>query len=111
MAALDTAMKDSQPWLDPDLTLDRLARRLRLPVRAISRAINASTGGNASRYVNGFRIRHACALMRKGASVTEAMLASGFNTKSNFNREFRRVMDMPPTEWLDRQAAASPKSH
>ena len=38
------------------------------------------------------------------------MLASGFNTKSNFKREFRRVMDMAPTEWLVRQVAASPRS-
>ena len=108
MAALDTAMKESQPWLDPDLTLDRLARRLRLPVRAISRAINATTGENASRYVNGFRIRHACALMQGGAPVTEAMLASGFNTKSNFNREFRRVTGMAPTAWLERAQPAPP---
>lgn len=110
MAAVDAAMTGSRLYLDPNLTLDRLARRLRLPTRDVSRAINAATGENASRYVNGFRIRHACALMRGGASVTEAMLASGFNTKSNFNREFRRVMDMAPTEWLARQGAASPTS-
>jgi AraC-like DNA-binding protein len=27
------------------------------------------------------------------------MLASGFNTKSTFNREFRRVTGKAPTEW------------
>jgi AraC-like DNA-binding protein len=101
MAAIDTVMTKSQPWLDPDLTLDRLARRLRMPARAVSRAINATTGENASRYVNGFRIRHACALMQGGAPVTETMLASGFNTKSNFNREFRRVTGMAPIAWLE----------
>ncbi len=106
MAVLDTAMNTARPWLDPDLTLDRLARRLRLPVRAVSRAINATTGENASRYVNGFRIRHACALMRGGAPATEAMLASGFNTKSNFNREFRRVTGMAPTAWLEQVQSA-----
>lgn len=104
MAALDAAMADARPWLDPDLTLDRLARRLRLPVRDVSRAINATTGENASRYVNGFRIRHACTLIEGGTSVTEAMLASGFNTKSNFNREFRRVTGDAPTEWRARSA-------
>jgi AraC-like DNA-binding protein len=106
MAVLDTAMNTARPWLDPDLTLDRLARRLRLPVRAVSRAINATTGENASRYVNGFRIRQACALMRGGAPVTQTMLASGFNTKSNFNREFRRVTGMAPTAWLEQVQSA-----
>lgn len=106
MATLDAAMAGSRPWLDPDLTLDRLARRLHLPVRAVSRAINATTGENTSRYVNGFRVRHACSLMEDGASVTQAMLASGFNTKSNFNREFRRVTGRSPTGWVAKQARA-----
>jgi AraC-like DNA-binding protein len=106
MAALEAAMTGQRLYLDPDLTLDRLSRRLRLPVRDLSRAINGATGENASRYVNAWRVRHACALIREGAAVTEAMLASGFNTKSNFNREFRRVTGMAPTEWLARHGAA-----
>jgi AraC-like DNA-binding protein len=28
------------------------------------------------------------------------MLESGFNTKSNFNREFLRVVGKSPSEWL-----------
>jgi AraC-like DNA-binding protein len=28
------------------------------------------------------------------------MLSAGFNTKSNFNREFLRVAGVPPSEWL-----------
>ncbi len=102
MAATEAAMTQARLFLDPDLTLDRLSRRLRIPARDVSRAINATTGENASRYVNGHRIHHACMLMTGGASVTDAMLASGFNTKSNFNREFRRVTGMAPTVWLDR---------
>jgi AraC-like DNA-binding protein len=50
--------------------------------------------------VNGWRIAEACRLMQGGASVTEAMLGAGFNTKSNFNREFLRVMGLPPSDWL-----------
>lgn len=34
---------------------------------------------------------HAQTVLLGGESVTEAMLASGFNTRSNFNREFLRV--------------------
>jgi AraC-like DNA-binding protein len=33
------------------------------------------------------------------ASVTTAMLDSGFNTKSNFNREFLRVTGASPSKW------------
>ena len=33
------------------------------------------------------------------ASITETIYASGFNTKSNFNREFARVTGKTPSEW------------
>ena len=32
--------------------------------------------------------------------VIPAMLDSGFNTKSNFNREFLRIKGKPPSSWL-----------
>jgi AraC-like DNA-binding protein len=38
--------------------------------------------------------------MLDGENVTNAMLSSGFNTKSNFNREFLRVTGTNPRDWL-----------
>ena len=89
VARLDAVLEVRKLHLDPDLTLARLARVLQVPVKQLSGAINRSTGDNVSRYVNGYRIREACRTLEGGASVTDAMLGSGFNTKSNFNREFR----------------------
>lgn len=100
LARLEILMQKDRPWLDPDLTLARLARRLHVPVKQLSAAINRATGDNVSRYINAHRIRHACAALHAGHSVTEAMLASGFNTKSNFNREFRRVTGSVPSAFL-----------
>jgi AraC-like DNA-binding protein len=97
---LEVYMAEKQPYLDPDLTLLRLARKLGTPAKTLSATINHRTGENVSRYVNRFRVEHACRLIREGAAVTQAMLASGFNTKSNFNREFLRVTGKNPTEWL-----------
>ena len=37
-------------------------------------------------------------------SVTEVMFEVGFQTKSNFNREFRRVTDMTPIAWREKKA-------
>ena len=101
---------DWLPWivaLLSSLTLTRLARALHVPVKQLSAAINRSTGGNVSRHVNAYRIREACRGLEGGAGVTDAMLASGFNTKSNFNREFRRVTGRTPSDWRD--AAAGEK--
>lgn len=102
VAAMDLLMTERRLWLDPDLTLARIARRMGVPAKSLSAAINRVRGENVSRVVNGWRIAEACALLRKGEGVTRAMLASGFNTKSNFNREFLRVIGVAPTEWLAR---------
>ena len=107
MARVEAFLAREPLHLDPDLTLTRLARRLHLPEKRLSSAVNRATGGNVSRYVNAHRIAHACKLIEGGDPITEAMLASGFNTKSNFNREFRRVTGISPSEWT-RTRAGSP---
>lgn len=100
MGQLEALMKGQRPYLNPDLTLSQLSRRLRVPVKQLSGAINRVTGDNVSRYINAARIAAAQEAMRGGENVTNAMLSAGFNTKSNFNREFLRVTGMPPSEWL-----------
>jgi len=100
IAAIRKLMEMTRAYRDADLNLDRLARKLAIPARQISNAINRATGNNVSRYVNDFRIAEACRLITAtDKSVTEIMLEVGFQTKSNFNREFRRVTDMTPLAW------------
>jgi AraC-like DNA-binding protein len=101
MTALDDYLIKHKPYLDPDLTLARLARKLVVPAKQLSAAINRSKNENVSRFINRHRIEHACTLMAEGKSVTAAMLDSGFNTKSNFNREFLRIKNLAPSKWLD----------
>lgn len=107
MEALEAFLKREPMHLDPNLTLSRLARRLHLPEKRLSMAINRATGANVSRYVNSWRIRHACELIEGGATITDAMFDSGFNTKSNFNREFLREKGIPPNQWKQRSQSPS----
>ncbi|WP_168769228.1 helix-turn-helix domain-containing protein [Yoonia maricola] len=93
-------MADHRPYLDPDLTLARLSRKLGVPAKTLSTIINQETGENVSRYVNDARIAAAQKALIDGATVTAAMLSSGFNTKSNFNREFLRITGTNPSKWL-----------
>ena len=84
----------------PGLTLTRLARRAGLPARSVSNAVNRVHGRNVSQYINDIRIEEACRLLREtDVSVTQAIYESGFQTKSNFNREFLRVTGSTPREW------------
>ncbi|WP_084649601.1 helix-turn-helix domain-containing protein [Planktotalea frisia] len=61
--------------------------------------MNRATGENVSRYINARRIVAACRALDQGESVIEAMLSAGFNTKSNFNREFLRITGKTPREY------------
>lgn len=97
---LQDFMATKKPFLDPDLTLTQLSRQMGVPMKVLSTTINVTTGGNVSRFINNARISAAQDAMLKGESVTSAFLASGFNTKSNFNREFLRVVGSNPSTWL-----------
>ncbi len=104
IARVDRLMAAQALYRDENLNLSRLAKRLGLPSRQISGAINRSLGVNVSQYVNQLRIREACRLLEEtDQSVTAIMLSSGFQTKSNFNREFRRVTGMSPVDWRERE--------
>lgn len=108
MANIESLMSETHIYRDADLNLARLARRAVVPSRQISGAINRMTGNNVSQYVNGYRIAEACELLENSTrSVTEIMFEVGFETKSNFNREFRRVTGVTPLEWRKSKGSTS----
>ncbi len=59
VAALERLMEERRLWLDPDLTLARIARRMGVPAKALSAAVNRVKGENISRVVNGWRVAEA----------------------------------------------------
>lgn len=107
LKTVENLIKQTHIYRDVDLNLDRLARRAVIPSRQISGAINRLTGKNVSQYVNDFRIAEACDLLQNSTRpVTEIMFEVGFQTKSNFNREFRRVTGKTPLEWRKSRRSA-----
>lgn len=92
-----SALKHHNLYLDSQLNLSKLARKVGVPARKVSQAINQQTGQNVSQYVNQLRIEQAAQLLATTElSVIDIMLEAGFQTKSNFNREFMRVKGMTP---------------
>ncbi len=97
---LSTLMQNDKLHLDPDINLNRIARRMVRPAREVSRAVNAIAGCNVSQYINRLRVQEACRLLAgSDMTVTQIIYASGFNTKSNFNREFTRNTGQTPSIW------------
>lgn len=82
---------------DPDLTLTRLARRLGVPARALSQAINTVHGESVPQWINNRRVADAADLLRSGSdSVSSIHQTCGFLSRSNFYREFQRVYGQSP---------------
>ena len=97
---IEALMAERQLYRDPDLTLERLARRAGIPARQISAALNRVHGRNVSQIVNEYRVRDAQRRLKEtDEPVTVVMLEAGFGTKSNFNREFLRVTGMTPSAY------------
>lgn len=88
MKRLEELMQTQRPYLNPDLTLMKLARKTGIPAKQLSSAINRSTGQNVSRYVNNARIATAQKCLSEGENVTPqccppALIQSRISTVSS----------------------------
>lgn len=92
----DAALFDGQP-----VGLSAMAKRLEIPARRLSEAVNRVYGESYSRRINRWRVDKAKKLLqtRPDATITEVMFDAGFSTKSSFNREFRSIEGGSPSEY------------
>jgi AraC-like DNA-binding protein len=101
-ARLLTLMQDQRPWLEPELTLPQLAQRLGIHPNVLSRIINTGCGQNFNDFVNSYRVAQARQLLADPQfahySLLGVALASGFNSKSTFNRVFKKLTEQVPGE-------------
>ncbi len=97
---LDSKIRQDSLYLDPELTLSKLTRKLGIPAKQISIAVNQVHKKNISKLINKYRIDHAKhALITSQGTITQVFMNSGFQTKSNFNREFSTMTGMTPSEY------------
>ena len=67
---------------------------------AFCRFFKEKTGKTLINYVNELRVAYACKLLLDGTtSVAQASFQAGFNNLSGFNRVFRSLIKMAPTEY------------
>ena len=72
------------------------------------RFFRRATGKTFIEYVTELRVRHACTfLIESQLSVLEVSLQSGFGNLSHFNRQFRKLQGMTPSEFRKSHAEAA----
>lgn len=97
-------MEAHQPFLDPELSVSRLARMSGIPARELSELINRRYAVHFFDFVNRYRIDHAKRLLvETDDGVTDILFAAGFNTKSSFYTAFRRHTGTTPSAYRQQQ--------
>lgn len=100
---LEAAMHADALYLDPNLSLDKLARRIGVPANYLSQTLNETLGVNFFDYVNRWRIVEARRLIETtGMSVLEVALGAAFNSRSTFYKAFKKECGESPTVYRNR---------
>jgi AraC-like DNA-binding protein len=97
---LDETMRGQQFWENPNLSLHDVSHATGVSQNNISQTLNDHLGKNFYDYVNGWRIKAACAALRDtDDSVLNISLDVGFNSKSTFNAAFKKVTGRTPRQF------------
>lgn len=101
---LNNLFQKEKIFLDPDLTISKVANILGIQSYAISRAINSKLGKNFFDYVNNWRINEACEILKSKYFETHTIEAlaydCGFGSKVSFNNSFKKFNNCTPKEWM-----------
>lgn len=101
LQALSSYMQTEKPYLDAELSLQKLAMGIDLPEKQVSHLINHHLGKHFFDYINEFRIKEAKALLRdqRALTVLEILYEVGFNSKSSFYTAFKKETGQTPTNY------------
>jgi len=80
------------------IPLEKMAGMLHMTPTSFSRYFSMKNNKTYSRFITEIRVKHACELLTEtDMSVAEICYECGFNTLSNFNKQFKDIMDKKPT--------------
>ncbi len=93
-----------QAYLDADISLGALAGGLGVSTNHVSQVINEFDQCNFNDFINSRRVAEACLRLQqsKDTNLLELAMDVGFNSKSSFNRAFRKFAGATPSEYLAR---------
>lgn len=101
---LKDKMESEQLFLNPDLTLVDLAKVLNIHQNYLSQVINSFEEMNFYDYINKQRVNKFISLIEnpgnKKYTILSLAFECGFNSKSTFNKQFKKITNKTPSEYL-----------
>ena len=100
-----SAMNEKQLYLNPELTIKELADEVDLHPKYLSQTINSTFKKTFFDFVNHYRVERAKEIMilDKSKTILEILYEVGYNSKSAFNKAFRKNANCTPTEFRNLQ--------
>ncbi|MEA5256723.1 helix-turn-helix transcriptional regulator [Arcicella aquatica] len=91
---------------NPVLTLTDIAKKLDTNPKQISQVVNQGFMMNFNDLVNGYRIEAVKEMLKNGEHKKQTLLgiafSCGFNSKSTFNRTFKKLTSLSPKEYINK---------
>jgi AraC-like DNA-binding protein len=101
---LEKFMNDHRPYLDPELTIEKLSELTKIRKLLLSQTLNKGLNKNFFTFIKEYRIRHVEQILKskanERATIMDIAYESGFNSKTGFNRAFKDVTGKTPTEYM-----------
>ncbi len=101
--ALNTFVVTQQKYLDPYLSLEKLAKEMNASVSSLSKIINTVSNKNFPDYINEHRVEEAKKLLSdanfEAYTIVSIGLECGFNSKSTFYSAFKKFTGQTPTQY------------
>jgi AraC-like DNA-binding protein len=103
-------MLNEQIYLQNDLTLSQVSELLKTSTNNISWLLNNIYSSTFYDFINGYRIKEFLQKVEKKEHLSHTILAlsmdSGFNSKSTFNKAFKREMNDTPSNYIRKRLSA-----
>ncbi len=97
-------MEKDKPYLDSELRIVHLAKKLNLSRHHMSQVINQQFDLSFFDFINKYRVDNAKKMISKdnNLSMTEILYSSGFNNRVSFYKAFKKFTQMTPSEYKEK---------
>jgi AraC-like DNA-binding protein len=98
---LKLTIESERLYLDQDISLSDLSKKIQIPAGKLSWVINKKLGKNFYDYMNEYRVREFISRLTEGSDQNLSLLGlafdCGFRSKSTFNAFFKRLTGQTPS--------------
>jgi len=103
LTQLEQFSATEKPYLDTELTVDGLAKKLQVPRHHLTQVLSEQLNKNFYSYINEYRVQAVKEYLSnpqcEQMTLLDIAYESGFNSKSTFNLVFKKITGITPSQY------------